>query len=121
MNPTSPERREEPRLAAGFEAGALIRRVESEGGFGMVIHKGDAERGSLLLAVLERGKHRAFVERSLGAGGIYAWGLTGPAAESPSRLSDFVAKRRNSDPDCWVIELDVPSAERFIAETIGAG
>ena len=112
---------DEPRLAAGFEAGALIRRAESESGFGMVIHKGDAERGSLLLVVLERGQHRAFVERSLSTGGIYAWGLTGPTAEDPNRLADFVAKRRKSDPDCWVIELDIPSAERFIAETTCVG
>ena len=111
---------EEPRLAAGFEAGALIRRAESEGGFGMVIHKGDAERGSLLLVVLERGRHQAFVERSLGVGGIYAWGRTDPSIEEPSRLAEFVAKRRKSDPDCWVIELDIPSAERFIAEITSA-
>jgi hypothetical protein len=110
-----------PRLAAGFEAGALIRRAQVEGGFGMIIHKGDAERGSLLLVVLERGQHHAFIERSLGVGGHYAWGQTGPAAGDSDRVDQYIAIRRRSDPDCWVIELDVPSAERFIAETTSAG
>ncbi len=112
---------DEPRLAAGFEASALIRRAEGDGGFGMVIHKGDAERGSLLLVVLERGQHQAFVERSLGVGGIYAWRKTGPNANDSGRVDQYVGIRRRSDPDCWVIELDVPSAERFIAETTSAG
>lgn len=107
----------EARLAAGIEASALIRRAEVEGGFGMIIHKGDAERGSLLLVVLERGQHRAFVERSLGVGGVYAWRQTGPAADDPSRLSQYVASRVQSDPDCWVIELDVPSSQQFIADS----
>ncbi|MBN9940404.1 DUF1491 family protein, partial [Listeria monocytogenes] len=30
-------------------------------------------------------------------------------------------RRRDRDPDLWVVELDIPSAERFAAETIASG
>ena len=33
-------------------------------------------------------------------------------------LATYVARRRRSDPDLWIIELDIPEAERFAAETI---
>jgi len=26
-----------------------------------------------------------------------------------------VARRKASDPDCWVVELDIENAERFVA------
>jgi len=105
------------RLAPGIEVSALIRRVEALGGFGMVLHKGDAERGTILLAVTERGEHRALLERRMQADWSYRWTVIGaPAGESRAAAQD-VARIRASDPDCWVLELDIPSSERFIAET----
>ena len=96
-----------------------MRRVASEGGFATSIAKGDAERGSLLLIVTERGKQVALLERMLNATGAYEWQKSGPKSESLP--SDWLAKRRRNDPDLWLIELDVPDAERFIAETTSQG
>ena len=107
------------RLAASVEASALMRRATAEGGFATIIAKGDAERGSLLLIVTERGRQVALLERMLNAGGAYEWQESGPKAESPA--SEWLAQRRRNDPDLWLIELDVPDAERFIAETISQG
>ena len=108
----------EPRLSAGVEASAFLRRAEQQGGFGTVLHKGDAERGSLLVVVTDRGEHQAILERRLGVGGRYGWAATGPASGESSEAAQYVARARRSDPDCWFLELDIPSAERFIAETI---
>jgi hypothetical protein len=108
----------EPRLSAGIEASAFLRRAEQEGGFGTVLHKGDAERGSILMVVVERGEYRAILERRLQAGGTYGWAASGPGAGEPMGAAQYVARARCADPDCWVLELDIPSAERFIAETI---
>ena len=63
----------EPRLAASVEASALMRRVTADGGFATILAKGDAERGSLLLIVTERGRHVAVLERMLNASGTYSW------------------------------------------------
>ncbi|HYE29563.1 MAG TPA: DUF1491 family protein [Allosphingosinicella sp.] len=102
----------EPRIAASVLAGALIRRAESEGGFGTVLVKGDATAGSILVVLLERGGNPRLFERLLRPDGRYAWLESGAADEVPG----FVARRRRFDPDLWVLELDVPSGERFAAE-----
>lgn len=80
--------------------------------------KGDPERGSLLLFVSSRGSHVAALERILTLAGGYEWRRTGPAeSASSTEIAEFLAKRTRFDEDFWAIELDIPDAERFIAET----
>lgn len=102
----------EPRVAASVLAGALIRKAECEGGFGAVLAKGDATAGSILVILLEKGENPRLFERLLQPDGHYSWERSGIDSEVPG----FVAKRRRFDPDLWVLELDIPSAERFAAE-----
>ena len=110
------------RLPARLEAASLVRRAEVEGGSGMILARGDPDRGALLLLVTHRGTHVACLERGLGAGGVYAWQIVGPAAGAPeSEVAGWARKRHRFDPDMWQIELDVPLAERFIAETTAIG
>ena len=103
------------RLAASVEASALMRRAAASGGFAAILAKGDAERGTLLLVVTERGAQVAVLERMLNASGAYEWQKSGPKSEA--HASEWLERRRRNDPDLWLIELDVPDAERFIAET----
>ena len=110
----------EARLAASVEASAWMRRVTADGGFATILAKGDAERGALLLIVTERGRHVAVLERMLNAWGEYSWHPNGPESEAPA-TGEWLQKRRRNDPDLWLIELDVPDAERFIAETTAKG
>ena len=109
------------RLAAGVEVSALLRLVDQQGGFGAVLHKGDATRGALLLVISERGVAVTCLARELTMSGIYAWARVGPGSAEAEPLRNFLEKRRRGDPDEWQIELDVPSAERFIAETTDLG
>ncbi len=110
------------RLPAALEASSLVRRAEVEGGFGMILKRGDSDRGALVLLIAHRGAHVACLERSFGASGGYAWQKVGPesGAEAETVL-DWSKKRRDFDPDLWLIELDVPLPERFIAETTAIG
>ena len=110
------------RLPAKLEASSLVRRAEVEGGFGMIVARGDPDRGALILLFAERGIHVACLERGLGANGTYAWQRTGPeAGATPEEVRNWSEKRRQFDPDSWLIELDVPRSERFIAETTSIG
>jgi hypothetical protein len=85
----------------------------------MVIRKGEAERGSLILLVGCRGRHLACLERILSADGRYRWVEAGPGESASSAdVQDFVSRRARFDEDLWAIELDIAEAERFIAETI---
>jgi hypothetical protein len=102
------------RLAAGVEASAFLARARDLGGFGTILRRGDAERGSLMLLLAERGKTRFLLQRLLQRNGGYAWESRESAdSESLDRLSRQASER---DPDLWLIELDVPSPERLIAE-----
>ena len=106
------------RLPAALEVAALRRRAESNGGFAAVVHKGDADRGSILLLIAEKGRHFCCLERMLDLDKGYIWQVSGPPRESEmAEIRDFLATRRKSDPDLWVIELDIADGERFVAET----
>jgi hypothetical protein len=106
------------RLPAHLEAGALLRRAESEGGFGAVLKRGDPDRGSLILMILERGVYWACFERALSPSGEYGWQRVGPApGADPATLADWSQKRIRFDEDLWLIELDIAEPERFIVET----
>ena len=110
------------RLPAHLEASSLLRRAEATGGNGLIVAKGDPDRGSLILLIASRGEHWACLERGLDAVGRYVWRAVGPATGADAtELSDWCAKRRKFDGDLWLIELDVPQPERFIAETTAIG
>jgi hypothetical protein len=110
------------RLSASVEAAGLCRRAESEGGFAAILHRGDPERGSLLLVIRERGQYVTCLERMLSMDGFYAWMRGGPTSSADeSELTDFIKRRAQFDQDSWLIELDIAQPERFIAETTAAG
>ena len=107
----------EARIAASVLAGALIRKAEGEGGFGAVLAKGDATAGSILVILLERGGNPRLFERLLQPDGRYAWQEgASQQIENQRDVPGFIARRRRFDPDSWIIELDIPSVERFAAE-----
>jgi hypothetical protein len=110
----------EPRLAAGFEASALLRLAETHGGFGAILHKGDAERGALLVVIAERGTPSTMLARQYD-GERYAWTAIPIDPTDSEKSRSFLEKRTRNDPDEWQIELDVPSAQRLVAEMTAAG
>lgn len=107
------------RLTSAMLASALLRRAQQEGGFGAVLAKGDETAGAIILLIAERGTTMRVLERVLNADGNYAWGDALAAAPNESELKKFLERRRRFDPDMWVLELDIASAERFAAELTG--
>jgi len=110
------------RLPAHLETAAILRRAEADGGFGMVLRKGDPDRGSLVLLIYARGQFHGTLERALGPDFTYRWAHKPPPDDGGSlRIDQIVASRAQLDPDLWLIELDVAEPERFIAETTSSG
>lgn len=106
------------RLPSGLLASALIRRVHDAGGFAAVRARGDAAGGALLLVALARDGSARLFERGLGPKGEAAVIDSTPSDASVGAIEGYWRRRRENDPDLWVIELDVPDAERFAAETL---
>ena len=106
------------RLPAGVEVAALLRRAQAGGGFASVLRRGDADRGDLVVHVVERGADVALLERRMGDDFAYRWMRN---ALPKHGMTAFLADRARIDPDFWLIELDVADAERFVAEMIVSG
>jgi hypothetical protein len=107
------------RLTSAMLVSSLIRLVTNAGGNATVLAKGDPGAGAILLICTERGVFTSLQERLLDAQGRYRWQPVGPATTHQSAEIDaYLDRRRASDGDIWLIELDIANAERFAAETI---
>jgi hypothetical protein len=109
------------RLASAVLVTGLIRRAEAEGGFGAVLARGDATAGAILVLLLEKGARKCLLERLLQPDGQYAWQDVIPAGQDDAAFAGQLARRRQFDPDLWIVELDIASSERFAAEMNAAG
>jgi hypothetical protein len=111
-----------PRLAAHVEVSALIRRIEGQGGSGMVLSKGDREAGAILLLLCDRGTPKTLLERVLDVSGSYRWQRAGPQdIENYQEVNSYMERRRRLDGDLWFVELDIAGVERFAAEMTATG
>ena len=81
----------------------------------MVLAKGDTTAGTILVLLAERGHPRALLERMPGVAG-FGWAEIGPAADERDA---YLARRRRSDPDLWVVELDHADARTILDQVTG--
>ena len=109
-----------PRLNSQILIQALVRRTQKDGGFAAVLHKGDATSGAILVDLPGPDRTSRLFERMPDfATGGYALEPVATAhwGDSPA-LADYIARRTRSDPDLWVIELDVANGEQLVAEIL---
>jgi hypothetical protein len=112
----------EARLTSGIVANAIVRLTEAAGGFATVLAKGDPTAGSIILVACEKGRILGAFERILKPSGGYGMAAVGPQNVGDSAdFQHYLQRRRQNDPDLWLIELDVPQAARFIAESLHFG
>lgn len=107
-----------------------MRRVGQAGGNGVILARGDATAGAIVIVCRERGVLTALLERVMHGDG-YAWTRTGPRLDAQAlgesddshetRVTEWIDRRRGRDPDLWVVELDIADSERFAAELAGEG
>ena len=108
----------EARLPAHIEVGGLIRRVQAEGGFATVLHKGEPDAGTVCVVTIERGGIARAWERMPQADGTRKWQVSRiQDPENRMDFDDFLTRRSRQDPDLWIVELDIANGERFIGVT----
>jgi hypothetical protein len=106
----------EARLSAHIEVSGLIRAVEAAGGFATVIAKGERDAGTLLIVSCVKGGPATVYERMPRPDGTRAWTPTHTQdVENPREVWEYLDRRKLQDDDLWIVELDVPEWERFIA------
>jgi hypothetical protein len=108
----------ESRLPAHLEVQGLLRAVQAAGGFATVIAKGERDAGTLLVTCCENGRNCRAYERMPRPDGTRAWTLTkAEDSENPLEFGEYLDRRKRQDSDLWIVELDIPDAERFIDST----
>ena len=104
------------RLPAHLEISSLIRLAEANGGFATVLNKGERDAGTILITTLSRNEPQRLFERMPQLDGTRPFVLTKTQdPEKPNDFHEYVTRRSQQDPDIWILEVDIDSAERFIA------
>ncbi|MFT8736701.1 MAG: DUF1491 family protein [Zymomonas mobilis] len=97
----------EPRLVTHILVKALLRQMDSAGQSMMVLKKGDAEAGGLILVITEQGRPLHLLERVFLPEGHYGWGRSVPSeGANEEGFTRYLEKRQRFDPDIWIIELE---------------
>ncbi|WP_260926051.1 DUF1491 family protein [Novosphingobium sp. 9] len=105
------------RLPAHLEVAALIRRTQAAGGFAMVLAKGEADAGTILVTIQERGGLARLYERMPRLDGTRGWDCSRVQdAENPFEFTEYLDRRKAQDRDLWIVELDVAGGERLLVE-----
>jgi hypothetical protein len=108
-------------LSTDIWVAALIRRVELGGGFAMLIRKGDARAGSVLVKVLNRSDRtvRLYAEATRGDG-ERIW-MRPAVSEQESDLDRYIERAIKVDPDIWVVEVEDKDGRHFLTEPVEEG
>ncbi|MGC9271139.1 DUF1491 family protein [Acidiphilium sp.] len=98
----------EPRIKAGIWVQMALRLGGAAGRPGVVIRRGDADAGEVV--VLLRGRMGIVaLTQTRDAEGRPAWlRATGPEPVDEVRADEYTARQVNFDPDLWVIEFEAP-------------
>jgi hypothetical protein len=98
----------EPRLKAGLWVKMALRMADRDGRPGVVLRKGDADSGGILL-VLRGRDGLAVLSQVRAADGKQAWmRATGAAPVDQAAADAYVARQVKFDPDLWVLEIETP-------------
>ena len=97
---------------------ALIRRVDLGGGHAVVVHKGDARAGSVLVKIIDRsdGRVRLYAEATR-ADGETTW-MRPLLADREEDVDAYVARARRIDGDLWVVEIEDRQGRHFLTEPV---
>jgi hypothetical protein len=78
-------------------------------GPGMVLRRGDADAGGVLVVLRNREGGVSVLSQTRAEGGELAWlRSTGAEPVDQAKADAYVARQLKFDPDLWVIEFEAP-------------
>jgi hypothetical protein len=96
------------RIKAGIWVQAVLRLGQADGRYGVVIRKGDADAGGVLV-VLRAAAGLMVLTQIRDATGEPAWLRgTGELPVDEASADAYIAKQVKYDSDLWVIEFEAP-------------
>ncbi len=98
----------EARIKAGIWVSAALRLGMLGNKPGVVVRKGDADAGGVLVKLYGR-TGSTVLSQFRDMEGELAWmRATGPEPVAEQVADDYIAKQVRFDPDLWVLEFDAP-------------
>ena len=102
-----------PRLTADFWVAAYLARLNGEGIFAHVAHRGDATAGAIAVKVATMNNLASLYMRNYDGDGQRIWADVMIDAQE-SEVDAYIAKQRGYDRDLWVIEVEDPRGRHLL-------
>nr|WP_298797746.1 DUF1491 family protein [uncultured Acetobacter sp.] len=98
-----------PRLRSEIVARALLRQSGQDGRSAMMIRRGDADAGGILVVLLGREGTSVVLRQTRTAEGEAAWMKnSGDTPLTPEEAQAYIERQIHYDPDLWVLEVEAP-------------
>lgn len=98
----------EDRVKAGLWVQVALRLGQSTGRYGVVVRRGDADAGGVLVVLRGRGGS-SVLSQMRAPDGSAAWlRATGPDPVDEATALGYVERQVGRDPDLWVLEFESP-------------
>ena len=101
----------EARLKSGLWVSALVRQCDRLARPAVVLRKGDADSGGIVVVLRGRDGLVALSQVRDGEGRLAWLRATGAGPVSQETADAYVARALKRDPDLWVVEVDAPDLE----------
>lgn len=80
-----------------------------------MVATGERDAGTILVICCASGNPAKAFERMPQRDGTRTWTLVRQqTTENPQEFWEYCDRRKHQDSDLWIVELDIPNAERFI-------
>jgi hypothetical protein len=103
-------------ISAHLWVSALLRRASSAGAFATIVHRGDEDRGDVLVKVTRARGEAVLYAQAFNPGGPTEFEKL--QAEDEAGVDALIAKRLKADRDLWVIEIEDREGRHFLTEKV---
>ncbi len=103
-------------ISANLWVSALLRRASLAGAFATIVHRGDEERGDILVKVTRARGDAALYAPAFNPGGPLEFEQL--KAEDETGVDAQIGKRLKADRDLWVIEIEDREGRHFLTEKV---
>ena len=105
-------------LSSDLWVDALIRRAEIEGAHAVVVNKGDARAGAVIVKAYDTSTRTArLYAEACGPDGERLW-IQPVTSDSEAELDAYIARQRQYDPDLWIVEIEDRQGRHFLTEKV---
>ncbi|HET7410384.1 MAG TPA: DUF1491 family protein [Paracoccaceae bacterium] len=103
------------RLASGIWVSAYLMRLQAQGVFAHIVHRGEATAGAVAVKIATMDGQASVFVRMLDGEGNRVWAPLvehGPEPEADAAI----ARQRRYDRDLWVVEVEDPRGRHLLDE-----